>query len=216
MEIRPQGDGALIAQEHQIQRAELGEKKERASHRHQAHDAIPRPLRRGQAAHRPAHHLSRRVIRIGQVDNKAGESGTNGGECRTGQQQLDGRCPPADIGQGDDRHGDAKGAEERHHTDIVAAKGCPHTQQHCHRGAQGGAGGDAQDIGIRQGIFHDGLHHHAADGQRHSNRRGQNQPRQSDQPDHIVHGGARRPRLREGGAQKCVAKPVQQNCVDIG
>lgn len=54
-------------------------------------------------------------------------------------------------------------------------------------GAQGGAGGDAQDIGIRQRVFDNGLHDHAGEGQGHPHADGQYQTGQPDKPHDVAH-----------------------------
>ena len=211
MQVRAQGHGGFIAHQHQVQRPVLGQEEDHAGNRHRQHGGIGVPAGGSQAAHGPPAHGGNGVAAVvDHIESKAGSRRADGGQGRTGQNQLDRGCPSAHICQEQHTQGGRQRPQKGHNAHIVGPKGRSHTQQDCQGGTQGCAGGNAQHIGVCQRVLDDGLHHNAGHRQSRAHADGQHQPGQADKPDDIAEAAAA-VKLRIANAQGL----IEDHTVDI-
>ena len=202
---------ASSPQQHPVEGAALGQEKDgaRQSRRHQ--HPVGGPAGRGHTAHGPAGHLAGCVVCIGLVDQEVGEGPAHRRQGRPCQKQLDRIGTAAEACQEHHRPAGAQSPCKGH----AAHKTAPDAQQQGQRGSQGRPRGNAQHIGVGQGVLDNGLHHRSAEGQAGPYRRRQHQAGQADQPDHVVQGSAGAPPLGDGDAGQLVGQLMPQDGIDL-
>ena len=187
MQIGAQGHGGLVAYQHQIQGAVLGHKESNTDQCHRQHGGICIPAGGGQTAHGPAANGGNGVAAVvDHIEDKTGYRRADGGQGGSRQNQLYRGGSASDVCKKQHAPGGGKGTQKGHDTYIVSAKNRAYPQQDRKGRTQGGTGRNAQNIGVSQGIFDDGLHDYAGDRQSGPNANGKHQPGQPDKPDNIA------------------------------
>lgn len=186
VKVRAHGNGGLIAQEHEVQHPALGpEEEHRQDHDGRNHRQLI-PPGTGEAPHEPVCNGLDAVLVVGKVHDEAGKSGAYRGESHACQKQLHRRRPAAEIGNKEHRQRDSHGSDEGGDAHEVRTQKGPYPQKDGSRSTKGSTGRNAQDIGIRQGVLHDGLHHHAAHREPRPHQGRQHQPREAQEPHNIM------------------------------